>query len=485
MSENPFTIDEPFDPAALDEQTELRTLARALHFAQGFKLFFVRCNQHDQRQRLADALQKELPQLAVQEIHFDAPIDHLLDALRERLTQPPLDAVFASGLEYSLPTAADAHATPFVANLNAARNSFPQVLPCPLVLWMPEYVLTAIIRGAPDFFSVRSGVYYFAATPQETAAFAESLAAGEEWQAALLPFEEKQERIAAIESLLDDYCTLSSTQRDRRAEARLLTRLGGLYWRLARWAEAEKYYQQNLEIYREIGDRVHEGITLKNLGNVYYSQGRLAEAEHCYQRSLEISQEVRDRVNEGAAFIGFGNLYYSQERWAEAEKYYQQSLEINREVGDRVREGITLNNLGLVYSNQGRWAEAEKYYQQSLGISQKVGDRLSEGQILNNLGLVYDEQGRWTEAEKAYQQSLEINREVGDRVSEGRTLKNLALLREVRGDITEALEIGRQAVVVLETTEDKMELEKARQLVAKWEAAVEHEASSNQRQESR
>ena len=376
MSENPFTIDEPFNLAALDEQTELHTLARALQFAQGFKLFFVRCNQHDQRKRLVDSLEKETPRLDAQEIPFDAPIAHLLDALRERLKQPPPDAVFVSGLEYSLPTAADAHATPFVANLNAARNSFPQVLPCPLVLWMPEYVLTAIMRGAPDFFSVRSGVYYFAATPQETATFAESLTAGEEWQAANLPFEEKQERIAAIESLLDDYRGLPSAQRDRRTEVRLLTRLGNLYDILGRWTDAETGYQQSLEISRKVGDRLGEGIILKNLGNVYGNQGRWVEAEKAYQQSLEISQEVGDRLGEGTTLNNLGTVYNNQGRWAEAETYYQQSLEIYQETGDRLGEGQTLSNLALLREAQGDIAEALKFGRKAVAVLETTEDKM-------------------------------------------------------------------------------------------------------------
>lgn len=159
MSADNFAETNPFEANVLDEQTELRAMTRALSFAEGFSLIFGRCNQSDQRKRLIAEIKKELPEFKVQEIHFKEPVPHLLDALRERLVDDSPDAVFVSGLEYSLPVAAEAHLTPFVANLNASRNSFPSVIHCPIVIWTPEYVLTAIIRGAPDFFSIRSGVY--------------------------------------------------------------------------------------------------------------------------------------------------------------------------------------------------------------------------------------------------------------------------------------------------------------------------------------
>jgi len=468
MSDPSPAIFDPFLLPPLDEEIELRALTRALQLAQGFKLLFVRCHQHDQRQRLVAALRRELPDLNIQEIHYREPLTHLLDELRQRIDNPPPDALFVSGLEYSLPKAETAHATPFVANLNAARNSFPLVVPCPLVLWVPEYLLNAVMRGAPDFFSVRSGLYSFVVTPQESATVAESLMAGEEWATANLPLAEKLERITSLNGLLEDYKNLPMTQRDRHVEARLLARLGNLHQTLGRWVEAEEVHQQALVILRECGDRVGEGNTLNNLGVVCQSQGRWAEAEKCYQQSLEIFREFGDRVGEGQTLMNLGNVYLSQGQWAEAEECYQQDLAIGREFGDRVGEGLTLMNLGIVYQSQGRLAEAEEYYQQSLAIRREFGDRVGEGQTLNNLGIVYELQGRWAEAEEIYQQGLAICREFGDQVGEGKTLNNLALLREAQGEIAEALELALHAVAVFEKTEDKISLERARALVARW-----------------
>src|SRR5256884_5499970 len=241
MSDNLSTITDPFAATALDEATELRALSQALRLAQGFKLIFARCNQPQQRRNLITALRAELPELNAQEIHFNEPITHLLDELRSRIAEPPPDAVFVSGLEYSLPAAAEADATPLVANLNASRNSFPQVIPCPLVLWIPEYILNAIINGAPDFFSIRSGVYFFAAAPGDTTEIASTLMAGDEWAIEGLSVKEKQERIEAIKSLLADYESLPDSQRSYETEMRLHGRLGNLLSRIDKPSLAQKH----------------------------------------------------------------------------------------------------------------------------------------------------------------------------------------------------------------------------------------------------
>ena len=239
MSIEPVANPNPFDPAHLDEETELRALARSLELAHGFTLLFVRCNQPDQRRRLISSLQSRLPQLNLQVIHFSEPIIHLLRELQERLEGSTPNAIFVTGLEYSLPTATDAHATNFVANLNASRNSFPEAIPCPLVLCLPEYALTAIARGAPDFFSVRSGVYFFASSPGDTRDFVESLTSGEGREASNLALQEKLERIAARPSILADYEALPDIQRDRQRESRVHAGLGHFLYRLGKWSMAE------------------------------------------------------------------------------------------------------------------------------------------------------------------------------------------------------------------------------------------------------
>jgi tetratricopeptide (TPR) repeat protein len=474
VTEDTLAVADPFEPLVLEEQTELRALARALQFADGFKLLFVRCNQPAQRQRLVAALRGELPQLNVQEIALDRNegITHLLDELQPRLSQPTPDAVFVSGLEYSLPTAADAHATPFVANLNATRNSFPRIAPCPLVLWVPEYVLNAIARGAPDFFSIRSGAYFFASAPGETADIADALTSGAEWAPSSLPLAEKIERIAAIESLLADYQSLPLRQRDSDAEARLLTQLGRLCSTLGRWADADAAFQQSLAICRNLGYRAGEGAVLNDLGETYRYRGHLKEAEEAYRQSVVIWKELNNHAGAGAILNNLGIVYRQRGQLQKAELGHQQSLTICQTLNDRIGEEIALNNLGIIYYQQGQFADADAAFQRSLALSQELGDLASEASAINNLGNTYCEQGRWVEAKDAYQRCLAIYQKLGDRVREGQALRNLALLQEDQADFTAALELALEALRVLDTTEDEAAKERAHQLIAQLEAQI-------------
>ena len=158
---NPFDTSHALQPTEVEEQSDLQALAQSLRMATGFQLYFVRCNQPEHRQRLFAALQTQLPNVQIREVGFDTEIAHLLDELSKRLKPPLPDSVFVSGLEYSITNTSDLSSKPLIANLNTSRDQFSEIVPCPLVLWTPNYVLDAISKGSPDFFSIRSGVYSF------------------------------------------------------------------------------------------------------------------------------------------------------------------------------------------------------------------------------------------------------------------------------------------------------------------------------------
>lgn len=477
MNSDSTTVIDPFDTGALDEETELRALARAIQFSDRFALLFARCNQPQQRKRVIEKLQSQLPKLDVQEIHFTEPVTHLLDELRERIQETRPDVIFVSGLEYSLTVAADAYNTRFVVNLNAARNSFPQIIQSPLVLWVPEYALTAIAHGAPDFFSIRSGVYFFAAAPSETVDEASSLTSGGGWAAWNLSRAEKQERIAAIESLLSDYEALPSNQRDYYIEMQLHRRLGDLLYTQGADSFAQQHYEKLLSFSIELLALEEKLRALAGLGNVYAVQNQIEKAKITYQQSLEIAQELSFRKDEVQILTNLGSTYFKQGQMEKAEEAYKKSLEIAEKSGDRIGEANTLTWLGLLHIDQDRFDESEETLQKSLMIARETKNLFVESTSLNWLGNIFLQQGRLEEASDMYQQSLIISQRIGLHHNEGGTLYNLALLRSYEGKRAEALELAQQSVMVFEKTERAQSLETVKKLVRILEQQLQEQSN--------
>src|SRR5947209_3745384 len=253
LPSNPQTTAEPDDVI-------VRRLARSLDYAEGFWLGFAKSNAPAQRRRLA-ALCKDLLEplkVRVLEIELTEPVTDLLPILRERLAQEraahdedmqpneapaptseasaptptgeafapsqPKLAIFVYGLEHSI-TSREAY-PPLLSSLNLNRELFRQQVPHPLLLWLPEYALTAIARKAPDFWAWRSGLYEFA--PEREAA--EQSLAEVSGQAVhvteSLSERAKRERLVMLKGLLDDYRELGNGTRKQEARASILNEIG-------------------------------------------------------------------------------------------------------------------------------------------------------------------------------------------------------------------------------------------------------------------
>ena len=118
--------------------------------------------------------------------------------------------------------------------------------------------------------------------------------------------------------------------------------LGCTYHNVGQFNTAIKYHQRHLEIAKEVGDKVGEGISYGNLGNAYHSLGEFKTAIKYHQHHLEIAKEVGDKAGEGRSYGNLGNAYHSLGEFKTAIKYHQQCLEIAKEVGDKAGRGNQL-----------------------------------------------------------------------------------------------------------------------------------------------
>jgi tetratricopeptide (TPR) repeat protein len=428
------------EQADIETETELRAMANMLRRAQGFTLAFAQCNQPSERRRLVSQLRQLLGDHRIAEVEFTEPIENLLDELIPRLSEyNDARAMFVYGLEHSIRS--DQDFSPVVANLNISRNLFPRHISYPVVLWLPAYAIAAVMRGALDFFSWRSGVFQFPSPPEMLVQIAQSALSGGFQAAFNLTAEEKEQRIAIIQDLLNEYESLPSDRRDRQAEARLLNQLSALHYSLGDYEKAEDCCRQSLGILEYLGDKSGVAYSLHNLGVIAYFRGDYDKAEIYYQQSLRIFQELGDRSGVADSLHNLGMIAQERKDYSQAEDYYQQSLRIFQELGDRSGVADSMRSLGMVAQYRGDYGQAEDYYQQSLEISQELGDRGGIAISLHQLGIIAQYFGDYGKAENYYQQSLRISRELGDRGSVASSLTQLASLYAERENMDEAIRL--------------------------------------------
>lgn len=410
-----------FDPfnAPPNPDEEQDALIASLRMARKFVLLFAVTNSATERNARMKALEETLPGMKIQRVPANTETENLLWHLREKLTDPKPDAVFVYGLENWISGAVNPRSIPFLLNLNAARDSFPLVFPAPMVLWIPQYVFRAIADAAPDFFSVRSGVYQFPLDPVERDNIAGSLMQLGEMEVMGYSQPERAEHIHELRGLLSEYQSLSDEQRDLNTESNLMNSLAAQLHAEGRYADALPVYKRALSLARESLPAMHTNTAaiLSNFGLLLKGQGDLSQAESHYKEALEIKRRMLPPLHRDTAITlnNLAVLYMEQGREQEAALCLQEALEINRGLSKSPTSDVAMNlsNLAGLYINQGDYTLGEELYREATKIMRLVlsAEHPNLATSLNNLAFIYEKQGKIADAEPIYEEAVSIFRE--------------------------------------------------------------------------
>jgi tetratricopeptide (TPR) repeat protein len=399
-----------------DAEVQEQALISALTMVEGFALYFVVCDPARKRPELMETVTTGVAPKTVQRVPVTRETRNLLYLLQETLTDPLPDIIFVYGLENWISGAAEPRSVPFLLNLNAARNHFYHRIPRPIVFFIPVHVMNAIINGAPDFFSVRSGAYTFPMTDDERRELHTELTARNFTDTVGIPWQAKEDEIHRTENLLATYRSLPPSEQNPQDIALLCDSLATLYGTAGRYAEAEPLYREALAIRREALPQGHPDIaqSLNNLAELYRVTGRYGEAEPLYREALDIYREALGDAhpNVATSLNNLAALLESTGRYGEAEPLYREALAIRQKALPSGHPSIagSLNNLALLLESTGRYGEAEPLYREALAIVREaLGDAHPHvAMSLNNLAALLRSTGRYAEALPLLVEALEI-----------------------------------------------------------------------------
>lgn len=175
---------------------------------------------------------------------------------------------------------------------------------------------------------------------------------------------------------------------DRRGKAQRLGMIGGLARSRGKYAQAGEYYQQSLDIYRDLNDHYSEAQRLNDLGLVAEEQGKFAQAREYYQQCPDIFRAMGDRDSEAQSLRNLGGVVLQQGEFAQAREYYQQSLDIACEVGNPEREAEATERLGTVALQTGALSDAREWFEESLATFGELDIQRREARARGLLGAV-------------------------------------------------------------------------------------------------
>uniref|UniRef100_A0AAY4ARA2 G protein signaling modulator 2 n=1 Tax=Denticeps clupeoides TaxID=299321 RepID=A0AAY4ARA2_9TELE len=240
--------------------------------------------------------------------------------------------------------------------------------------------------------------------------------------------------------------------RDKVGQARALYNFGNVYHAKGKsicWSGAEpgdfpeevttalrkaaEYYEANLAIVKELGDRAAQGRTYGNLGNTHYLLGNFREAVSSHEQRLLIAKEFGDRAAERRAYCNLGNAYIFLGEFKLAAEHYKKTLQLARQLKDRAVEAQACYSLGNTYTLLQDYERAIDYHLKHLIIAQDLNDRVGEGRACWSLGNAHTALGNHDQAMHFAEKHLEISKETGDRSGELTARMNVSDLQMVLG----------------------------------------------------
>ncbi|XP_064027383.1 G-protein-signaling modulator 1 isoform X7 [Pogoniulus pusillus] len=246
---------------------------------------------------------------------------------------------------------------------------------------------------------------------------------------------------------------ISQEQGDKVGEARALYNIGNVYhakgkhlsWNMAQdpgylpqevketLQKASEYYERNLSLVKELGDRAAQGRAYGNLGNTQYLLGNFSEAIAFHKERLAIAKEFGDKAAERRAYSNLGNAHIFLGRFDISAEYYKKTLQLSRQLKDQAVEAQACYSLGNTYTLLQDYERAIEYHLKHLVIAQELGDRVGEGRACWSLGNAYVSLGSHEQALHFARKHLEISQEIGDRNGELTAQVNMAQLRSALG----------------------------------------------------
>ena len=344
-----------------------------------------------------------------------------------------------------------------LTNLNFIRDELRTSISHPILFFLPEYAINRLAKYAPDFWAWNRKVFTFKSVVSTLDKLIEH-DTFDDISVINLNLPEKQKRIDLLLRLLSEYS--SDDENDNRQNLanliNIYNQLGIAYQTLGEYQKSIDYFQHQLKMAKNIGDRNRVAQSLGNLGIVYRSLGEYGQAIDFSQQSLEIAREIDDKRIKAISLGNLGIVHGCRGEYKQAIDFSQQSLQIEQHIGDKRLEAQSLRNLGIFYLFLGKYEQAIDFHQQSLQIEQHIGDKLGEAQSLDDLGIVYGSLEEYEQAIDFHQQSLKIKQHIGDKLGEANSLGNLGIVYHSLGEYEQAIDFFQQSLKIEQQISDKL-----------------------------
>jgi predicted ATPase/class 3 adenylate cyclase len=201
---------------------------------------------------------------------------------------------------------------------------------------------------------------------------------------------------------------------------------------------AVQLFNESLALFREVGDKREIAGALWNLGQIALRSGSYKEARDLFTESMMIYEELKDVHGVATQLRCLGEMERGHGNTSKAQDLFERGLASFRAIGDKGCSIIALAGLGKVALDQGDHSAANEHLAKSLRLACETENEQGEANARRLLGFCDLGRGDLTAANKYFRESLALERKRDNIEGVAACLEGAARLFDARDDYRQA-----------------------------------------------
>jgi len=218
---------------------------------------------------------------------------------------------------------------------------------------------------------------------------------------------------------------------------------------------AIKKYEEALNLYRIIQDRIEQYLILLGIGNTELELQQWPLALERFDQAFLIAQELKDKFRQGRALERGEAVYIGSGEWEKALQKSTQSLQFFEATGEKNEIALMLGEVGGIYNHLGEWEKALQRHDEALQIYRAIGDKNNEAATLIRIGKIYNDLGEYEKAREFIWPAVRIYQALKDRNLEAGAIESIGYTYHLQEENQKALEYYLETLPIWQALKNK------------------------------
>ena len=196
---------------------------------------------------------------------------------------------------------------------------------------------------------------------------------------------------------------------------------------------------------REAGDKETAAKMFNTVGNIYMSVAEFEEANKCFNDSLEIYKEMKEETGICDTMYNIGVAQINLEKWDEAIATLEATKKMFDKASNDSGSADVIYGLALATLGQGDFDVAMGHFKKAQKAYKTLDNQQGVASVIMDMGAAHVDKQDWTPAGTTIKKALKVYREIEDKAGIADALSLLGDIAETGGNQKKAAELFVEA----------------------------------------